>query len=285
MAYNNGYVKFIRGTISAYNKLSSKDPNTLYFITDSTLPEGANLNLYLGNQLICSTDETINFTDLKDVLLDENIKTDSILVYDLNKKQWINKALSDFINLLDISEMEGATSSEDGRGGLVPVPKVGQDEFFLQGSGNWVDISQKIEQVSTPIIIKTVGNLIDGADQAFDTLKEISDWILNDGTEAVNLINEFNEFKTKVGDLSDLIEEQTLSGKVNNLETSVGVLEELLKDNEGNFIDLNSYVTKTLLEATVGSLSDLETNEKISLVGAINELHDQLTWGDIIIKS
>jgi hypothetical protein len=44
------YVKFMRGTIAAYNKLETKEANTLYFLyANSPDEEGY---LYLGNKLI-----------------------------------------------------------------------------------------------------------------------------------------------------------------------------------------------------------------------------------------
>lgn len=46
------YVKFLKGTPSAFNKLSVKDENTLYFISE---PDATTGELWLGNKLIDST--------------------------------------------------------------------------------------------------------------------------------------------------------------------------------------------------------------------------------------
>lgn len=43
------FVKFVRGTPTAYNNLQQKNPDTLYFITEDNAPSG---KLYLGNKLI-----------------------------------------------------------------------------------------------------------------------------------------------------------------------------------------------------------------------------------------
>ena len=45
----NDYVKFLKGTPSAYEALTSKDPNTLYFIYEDAASEGV---MYLGNKKI-----------------------------------------------------------------------------------------------------------------------------------------------------------------------------------------------------------------------------------------
>lgn len=323
----NNYVKFIRGSQAAFDSLiknNNVNSNTLYFITDND-----ELKLYLGSVLISSTepkDETITLNSLFDVDLEEAIGANSVLTYDSNTSQWVNTSLTDLATLLDIpsspeimtgainSDIEANIEGKDGTAGLVPVAKNGQANFFLQGSGNWVNIEPIIESKATAITQAAIGTLTNGADKAYDTLKEISDWILNDGTGAAALVQEFGSFKSQVGDLSSLSENQTLAGlvatnaqtiqttqnslnsltsKVGDLEASVDVLEGLLKDSEGGTIDLSSYVTKDIFKTTVGdleninaiSLANLKTEEKNSLVGAINELHEQLVWGEITINS
>ena len=359
MPYSNtsNYVKFIKGSQSAFDgliKSNRVDNNTLYFITD-----GNELKLYLGSTLISSTepkDEVLDLNSLSDVTLAEEIGANSVLTYDANSSQWKETSLEALAEMLNIPDepavMEGAVNSnvelniigKDSIAGLVPVAKDGQANFFLQGSGNWVNIEPVIESKAMAITQAAIGTLTEGADDAFDTLKEISDWILNDGTGAAVLVKEFGDFKSQVGDLSSLSENQTLAGlvatnaqtiettqsnlnslatkvgdlstldenqtlaglatttqnnlsnlttKVGDLEASVGVLEDLLKDSEGGTIDLSSYVTKDIFATTVGSLEDintiklsnLKTEEKNSLIGAINELHDQLVWGEITINS
>ena len=43
------FVKFVRGTPTAYNNLKQKNPDTLYFIAENGAQSG---KLYLGNKLI-----------------------------------------------------------------------------------------------------------------------------------------------------------------------------------------------------------------------------------------
>jgi len=62
------YVKFLRGTPTAYNNLSHKDPDTLYFIHDPSSSIG---KLYLGDKLIAGSISDTGVVDylseLKDV--------------------------------------------------------------------------------------------------------------------------------------------------------------------------------------------------------------------------
>jgi hypothetical protein len=65
----NEYIKFMRGTTTAYNNLKTKDANTLYFLSDKDNEEGA---LYLGTKLIAGPDDCSgihSLRDLSDVLI------------------------------------------------------------------------------------------------------------------------------------------------------------------------------------------------------------------------
>ena len=69
---NYNFVKFQRGTLTAYNNLRVKDPDTLYFVyTDINSQYGS---LYLGEKLISSGDITVvspSLSDLTDISLSD----------------------------------------------------------------------------------------------------------------------------------------------------------------------------------------------------------------------
>ena len=58
MATNVSYVRFLRGTPTAFSKVAKKDPDTLYFISESIADSG---NLYLETKKIT---EKSSFTDM-----------------------------------------------------------------------------------------------------------------------------------------------------------------------------------------------------------------------------
>jgi hypothetical protein len=296
----NKYVKFIKGSLSAFNKLSDKDNSTLYFITDN---ETGNLSLYLGNTLISSGNidpEELSLQDLLDVTLSEELKSGNILTF--NGTNWENTSLEVLKSWLDIpempGEMEGATESSDGLSGLVPVPTSADRGNFLSGDGKWTNI--------VPIIsneIKTeLETITKDAPAAFDTLKEIADWISDDQAGATKLV-------TRVGNLEGLVETQgealgLLQTSVGNLETSVntnvnnitilqksvGTLEsDIVKLQEavddlitGGNVDLTGYVTTVTFRSVVGDLSNLNTSyiegDTTNLVNEINGINERLTW-------
>ena len=79
MAYN---VHFSKGSATAYAELPTKDPGTLYFITDSNAPA-----FYLGEQKLSSLAEVINIAsrcDGEDTRL--QILEDLLYEFDFNKK-------------------------------------------------------------------------------------------------------------------------------------------------------------------------------------------------------
>ena len=96
------YVKFLRGSPEAFAKLKHKDSDTLYFIYEEDESTG---ELYLGSKLIAGADCECNggpggintLSDLKDVLLSQNLNHNSLLVYDTNAVAWVNKPLEDLI--------------------------------------------------------------------------------------------------------------------------------------------------------------------------------------------
>ena len=124
MAIN--YVKFIRGTPTAFAKLSQKDNDTLYFISESSSKTGC---LYLGEKLISESISSLK--DLENISF-ENLKDKDLLSYDANSEKWINKSVIDAIGL-----MTGASQNAQGGAGLVPAPGIGQDGLFLRGDGVW----------------------------------------------------------------------------------------------------------------------------------------------------
>jgi hypothetical protein len=128
------YVKFMRGSLAAYNKLVTNnrtDDDTLYFLSGTDGEEGY---LYLGTKLI-SGPENLNSEDftlakLKDVVINENLNYDALLMYDHDTGKWHDY---DFESLV----FRGATDENDGLAGLVPAPSIKEKNLFLRGDGSW----------------------------------------------------------------------------------------------------------------------------------------------------
>lgn len=101
------YVKFMRGTVDAFNRVAAKDKDTLYFIYETA--DSAQGKLYLGDkQIIC--DNNINvataLAELTDVKLPEPLLQDQVLVYHIDaetgEEYWTAKNLEDIIGQLAV---------------------------------------------------------------------------------------------------------------------------------------------------------------------------------------
>lgn len=123
------YVKFFRGTPTAFENLLTKNEDTLYFISIAGEKTG---KLYLGDKLI--SDNINSVKDLEDILLSE-MDEGHLLSYDSEQQKWVNKSVLDAIGLF-----AGATELEQGTNGLVPAPGAGMQDAFLRGDGKWVNI-------------------------------------------------------------------------------------------------------------------------------------------------
>lgn len=266
------YVKFIRGTTTAWANIKEKNPDTLYFIADAGATTG---KLYLGDKLISDGTNIINnFSDLADIDLNDTILDDSLLVYNGESEKWENRPLGDVLAAIVVT-MTGATDSTDGVRGLVPQPKAGQHNLFLRGDATWANPTAAVELEITnlragdtgsirEIAQEEVAKLVASAPDAYDTLKEIADWI-TDHDNAVDV--------TKI------------EGRLDDLETAM-FGKEAVTDDDGNItseavpgvqdlvasLDEAVFTPVTGLTAKVSSLS----TEVINLGGRMDEAEDNI---------
>lgn len=177
------YVKFLRGTPSAYAALETKDSDTLYFIsaTDSSVGK-----LYLGNILVAGnvTPDGESIIDSLGELIDVNLaglKNGQILGYDGTTEKWIPM---DLPGAISGSVMTGATADAAGTSGFVPAPQAGDQGKFLRGDGTWQEVSgadltnyvTKTELETTNAQVTTNTTAISELNAENDSLQESLTW-------------------------------------------------------------------------------------------------------------
>lgn len=244
----SGYVKFLRGTKTAFDKIITKDKDTLYFIYDSD--DQTKGSLYLGNKLIGggngSTTTVTDINDLANVLI-SNVQDKQILVYDASAEKWVNKTPEQ----IQVEVMTGATADAAGTSGLVPAPKVEERNKYLRGDGVWAaplsneqlatlgkvdgletrvgSIETNISELSTSVgsLQTQYNNLIKDAPAALDTLKEIAAWITNDETSTQALIQRVANIETNVTGLQDTVGDITEFARYKEGDTIVSILNDL----------------------------------------------------------
>lgn len=269
------YVKFLRGTPTAWAKIpdSDKDKDTLYFISET---DGSTGQLYLGPKLIIGEISNINnIGDLQDVLINEGVTANDVLVYDDENKKWVNKPLFNIISQL-VTQMVGASETKNGASGLVPTPKMGDNKLYLRGDATWANPTEAVELTLKTVVGDDVGKsmrdvakdevlkVVDNAPEKFDTLKEIADWIESntDATDIINLNNRVTNLEKTVGD-----ENSGLVKDVSDLSDLVTKHEKALYGDEKN---TGLIQTVSTLELTVAT----NTNN-------IKVLEERLKWQDI----
>lgn len=229
-----GYVRFLRGTKAAFDKIEIKDIDTLYFIYDSE--DQTKGSLYLGNKLIGggngSTATVTDINDLANVLI-SNVQDKQILTYDASTKKWVNKTPEE----IQIEVMTGATADTVGTSGLVPAPAAGEQDKYLRGDGMWaaplsdeqLTTLGKVDGLETRVgsIETKYDNLIEDAPAALNTLKEIADWITKDETGTQALIQRVTNIETKVTGLQDTVGDITKFTRYAEGDTVVSILNDL----------------------------------------------------------
>ena len=120
---------------------------------------------------------------------------------------------ADKTKLDGIGVMTGATSTESGAQGLVPTPLAGDQNKYLRGDGTWQNPTATLEGVVNNLIgsdtgksIRTIAQeetarIVDNAPEAFDTLKEIAEYIANDTTNGAQMANDISDLKKSVNAL------------------------------------------------------------------------------------
>ena len=179
--YNNPYVKFLKGSPSAYASLETKDANTLYFITAPGATVG---KLYLGEILVAGnvTPDGTNIVDSLAELIDVNLKglaSGQVLSYDGESGKWIPITLPE---AAATAIMIGAEADKDGVAGLVPAPKAGDENKFLRGDGTWAEVTggtadltnyvTKDELNTTNENVQTNANAIDDLEEDYTELQQ-----------------------------------------------------------------------------------------------------------------
>ena len=214
MAVN--YVKFMRGTLGAYDKLINKDDDTLYFLSDNDGKEGS---LYLGTQLIAGPDVSgaTSLGELSDILLTPGMDYDAILMYDSVEMKWRDYSF-------DALTFRAANETLPGASGFVPAPAHTERNMFLRGDGTWAaagaecqifnNIKTSIDQSHADALSQsTTGFILNKGDIAI-----VQDFIIDGKYQYTSYIYDGDEWCAldKEYDAQNIY----LKSNINDLETS-----------------------------------------------------------------
>ena len=257
------YVKFYRGTPQAFQNLTPKNPDTLYFINDVNSTEGY---LYLGDKLIVG--KISNLADLEDIILSESLLDGDLLVYDGEEEKWVNKSVLSAIGL-----MGRAYEDSQGSAGLVPAPGLGQENMFLRGDGTWatpedtgsiIDVDNKSIELLSDGITLTLKNfgkkyyaqnedgeyVVQEVDESNPWIEGLEPRIVKEGEELV--IGWFKPSSITIEGVSNQLE--TLSNRVDTLTNTIdGVSTSVSEKADANSVYTKEETDDLITEAIVNS--------------------------------
>ena len=299
---SNSYVKFVRTTVAKWDLLTNKDADTLYFVISDDNSKGS---LYLGSALIANNlSAGLSLSQLTDFVASGTFTNEDVVVYQGGR--WTNKQISSFMPVT----MKGATSDESGEGGLVPVPKAGDNTLYLRGDGTWAnptvgvvsdletlttkvntldsnltkvigtDINKSMRSVASEVAATEVAKIVDNAPEAFDTLKEIAAWIQGSDSSATDAAD-------MLADITALNNAVFGTEEKDGLVTEVATLKQGLTDLTGTVSGLNTkliQLSDVVGNETMGLVKKVNTME--TTVGnhttQINELSQKLMWSTLV---
>lgn len=308
----NSYVKFIKGSVVAWEQLpiEQRKSDTLYFITEYATDESGkqlfdqplNTSLYLGNVLVSDGKETTILPEELNLKLDHLIDVNTnyvlddkmVLAYNSQLEQWIPQSIDTIT--ADINDFTGATSTAGGAAGLVPAPAAGDEKKVLTGDGNWTelnipDTTDLENQVSTlisgdanksarAIAAEEVTKIVTGADEAYNTLKEISDWIISHPADVAEINSKITDIEKelynevpRVDENGDPVLDETTGEPIIDKVSKIGNLEEDLKEAQEKIIFTTTEVGQ--LETLLGAQKD-DSGALIGLT-AVDQIDDIFT--------
>lgn len=191
MANIPSFVKFSRGLISAYERLSVKDPNTLYLVYEST--DALEGKLYLGNKLISSATGGAGVTslaDLTDVNLSGELTDGMILQYNASTGGGIWEA----VPISDVIPGGGSGSNDISiENALEDITNPTEKEIAIVGQNVYIYHNDEWVQLSDESLLDRVSDL----ETAFQNVYT--------KTEVNSLISNANHLKYQiVSDITDI---------------------------------------------------------------------------------
>ena len=258
------YVKFQRGTLASYNRLSRKDADTLYFIYDS---ENENRGtLYLGDRLIGgvgSEGGVGNLSELSDVLINA-AQTGDFLVLNSEGK-WTSTSASNVAqailetggNIVSIDEAEFQFNSVNGKLELKGYAEAATGLMPVKSA------SGIVWQSPAPDLSSRVGNLETGLSSAQTNINTLQTQMAGVDNQIAVAINKANHLRYKViSNLSEATKDNTVYLYSNGSEDAQNRYSEyMLIDGQLELIgmvgvDLSDYMTTKDIETALNAKAD-----------------------------
>lgn len=310
MPANLNFVKFQRGSATAYNNLKRNnrlESDALYFIYDSSAPEEGGL-LYLGDILIGGTNSVAGATSLNE-LSDVNLSSITlldgmILQYNSTSHKWEPVAASELLPSVSSGTKSGSQTATDVCVQTDPTPLEGDIVFvdnvpYIYNGVSWQlligqDLEDRVAAVESGLqaVDGKIATAISNANHLtyvrVDSLPEVANAVANtvylvgDPTTAGD--NKYEEYLLvngvfeKIGtfgtDLSGYVTLTTFNSTVGSLQNSINSLQNNLSD----------YVLVETYADEIGEITDLRTalgDNTATVIDTLIDVHDRLIWNEL----
>ncbi len=148
------------------------------------------------------------------------------------------------------------------------------------------NVSGDNEKSVREISAEEVAKIVAGADENYDTLKEIADWIKDDTTDAARMVSDINSLKTTVGDsTSGLVKDVddlqgTVGDSTSGLVKDVNDLKTAVGDSNSGLVkqvaDLEAASEDYLTEEDLGNDGTGQGATRSGIKGDIEDLKDDV---------
>ena len=215
------FVKFSRGLISTYNRLTKKDPDTLYLVYETK--EAINGLLYLGDKLIGSVggSTVLSLSQLSDVNLTDQIEDGMVLQYNgsTGGGQWQAARISGS-NISIENTLSDITNPKE-----KDIAIIGSN-VYIYHNNTWVPLSDSSLLNRVNLLETKVGEKSNGDSPSTGLYKEIEDFKKEVYTKQE--IDNLQHLKYQIVESIDDID-------LNNSPVSIIYL--VPKDNEEGYIE------------------------------------------------
>lgn len=299
------YVKFKRGTAAAFEALTTKDSDTLYFITN----EDSSVSVYLGAKKAGVTEdelkELLSINDLADVdIATDDLVDGYVLTYDAENHKWISAvnpgasgAVGDLANRVDAIEDNYVT--EEALTTAITTINTNLTTNFYTKTDTDTAIATVVSQAGhlKREVVNTLPAVEDAAEDVIYLLLDADDVAGNKYDEYMLVNGAFERLGDWEVDLSGYATTGAVSGlttRVDGVEGRINTAEQQISTMRGEVdtlknagyitegqvnTKLDGYVAKTQLDNYVLTTT---YNTKIQEIdGRLNTIEGALSWVEL----
>lgn len=282
------FVKFSRGLISDYNRLSRIDPDTLYLVYESVNSETG--FLYLGTKLISSVGvSSVSLSDLTDISMPAELEDGMLLQYVNTTHKWEARPIAD---VLSNYEGSGGSSSIPVVDNLNNIENPSKNDIAIQGTELFIydgtqwqpltvsDLEDRVSELERKVGVEAnteSGQVATGLYKTIDDLRtelqnQISSEIINAQHLRYQVVNNISEInlsdETATKNTVFLIPKASEDAKENDGYDEYLVTDGVLEKIGSWGADLTNYV-----QTTDDRLLSNEQKQKLDSIGYDSENH------------